>query len=65
MEGDALLVLTLNPICRKMFFGFADVIFFLKKKGNRVSNQNLSHGRITEERVTRAQVAGPATFIRL
>ena len=32
MEGDALLVLTLNPICKKMFFGFADVIFFLKKK---------------------------------
>ena len=63
MEGDALLVLTLNPICCKMFFGFADVIFFLKKKGNRVSNQDLSHGRVTEK--TRAQVAGPATFIGL
>ena len=62
MEGDALLVLTLNPVCRKMFFGFADVIFFFKK-GNRVSNQNLSHERVTEK--TRAQVAGTATFILL
>ena len=62
MEGGALLVLTLKPICKKTFFGFADVISSLKN-GNRVSNQNLSNGRVTEK--TGAQVAGTATFIRL
>ena len=42
MEGGALLVLTLKPICKKMSFGFADVIFFFKKRKSSLQPESQS-----------------------
>ena len=42
MEGGALLVLTLKTICKKMFFGFADVILFFKKRKSSLKPESQS-----------------------